>query len=100
MHELMNQEPPVMRRSRLSAWVLSLMVMLVALLLYLLTLPPLMFWVTETRHPDLGKPKAAPTWLRWYMAPSDLLYNHTPLRKPMHEYGMWWMKWFFYFTAP
>ncbi len=57
------------------------------LLVYVLSLGPVMQFTKDARHPYLW-----PDWVFTVYAPVIWLHDHTFLRKPLNTYVSWWVK--------
>jgi hypothetical protein len=66
---------------------------------YLLSLPPMVLSVVCDRKTGIFTPE--PTWLKWYVAPGNWLYENMPLaKKPLDSYGTWWLRMYIGGGAP
>src|SRR5262245_45069550 len=69
---------------RLTVWALLLALALATL--YLLSVPPLIRYVTH----NAASRTALPAWLQTYRAPYDRLSAHPPFMVPLDRYLAWW----------
>jgi hypothetical protein len=69
-------------KSLATAWTLAILAVPV---LYLLSVPPLVFGSAKARW-------RVRSWalMDAYAAPSNWLYDHTPMKKPLGAYTKWW----------
>src|SRR5690242_9216672 len=83
--------PP--ERSRAVAWIIRFVTLLAVVVIYVLSVPPLVFQtLTAQTAAKEGQPSPkmqSPGWVQLYAAPYDWVASSSLLRQPLDSYADW-----------
>jgi hypothetical protein len=82
--------PP--ERPAFVAWIIRILILFALLLVYFLSVPPLVFGtlVPNNERPGQSGPKMqSPSWVQFYVVPYNWAVSNSFLRKPLDYYSDW-----------